>query len=607
MKHHSWYVEDRFTLEPDGVGVGCLSLGFSNPSAQPAFNEDHSLVAMLDGEVYDYAQQRRALADAGHSFGGASHAELLVHGYEHQGASFFAGLHGKFVAALWDVRSRRLVLVNDRFGMRNLYYARLPGRLLFASEIKALLASPAVSRRPHLPGIAQFFTYGQLLGEDTFLEAVRLLPAAGCLTYHADDDRLALERYWRLEDQVSGPPSSKAQALERIADAFDAAIARCTSGDHELGLSLSGGLDARTILGATDAERPLTTLCLGMEGSMDLRCAAQMARLAGRPHHEVILNERFLADFGEHLRHMVRLTDGHYLCQCIVMPTLPVYRNLGIEVLLRGHAGELLHMTKAYNFSLDGEALAACDDSAIEAWLLRRLQTHMLEGTEGRLFAQTYRSQMEQLAQDSLRARLQPFRGLMPPAQQVGRLFLDMRLRRETALSLVEFGSVVETRLPYLDNQLVEEVLRAPVTVKLDETIQAHILRRRFPEFLKVINVNTGARMGAGRLERAFGKVRQKVFAKLGVKGYQPYERLGLWLRRELRPLVEEVLLSPRCLERGLFDAQTLRKVVRRHLNGQANHTFLLLALLIFETGQRELLDGEGNENRSGRREAARA
>src|SRR5262249_25100061 len=157
-------------------------------------------------------------------------------------------------------------------------------------------------------------------------------------------------------------------------------VDRCGGGTQRLGLSLSGGLDARTILGTMDPDRPLTTFCMGMTGSMDLRCAAQMASLTGRVHRDVVLDDHFLSCFEKHLHDMVRLTDGHYLSQCIVMPTLPVYREMGIEVLLRGHAGELMHMTKAYNFSLDHAALSANSDDSIEDWLLQHLQAYMLEG-----------------------------------------------------------------------------------------------------------------------------------------------------------------------------------------------------------------------------------
>jgi asparagine synthase (glutamine-hydrolysing) len=596
MKHYPWYVNDGFADSTSAVALGRVHLGFVDSAPQPAFNEDRSLLSVMYGELYDHDEQRRRLTAQGHRIHGDSQAELLLHGYESEGQAFFKRLHGAFAAAIWDTRRRVLTLVNDRFGMRPLYYAELPGRLMFASEIKPLLVDSGVSRRHHLLGIAQFFTYGQLLGEDTLLEGVRLLPAAGWLTYRPDEDRLTVERYWRMGDRPAAPAATKAESLDRIATAFDQAVKRCTAGTQALGLSLSGGLDARTILATVDASRPLTTLCLGMDGSMDHTSAEQMARLANRPHHKVVLDDRFLGQFSEHLRHMVHLTDGHYLSQCIVMPTLPVYRELGIEVLLRGHAGELMHMTKAYNFSLDGEALAVRDEAGLEAWLWRHLQTYMLEGTGGRLFAPPYRGQMEELARASLRSCLSASKGIDPPVQRVWHLFLSQRTRRETGMSLVKFGSQVETRLPYLDNELVDALLDAPPELKLGETIQAHILRRRFPAFLDVTNVNTGVRMEAGAVTRLCGKLRQKVFAKLGVRGYQPYERLGLWLRRELRPLVGQLLLDRRCLERGIFDPQTVRDVVDKHMSGQ-NHTYLLMAMMIFEQGQRAFESGSGDSD----------
>jgi asparagine synthase (glutamine-hydrolysing) len=590
MRHHPWYRESHYLDHAAGVVMGRMALGLVNVAAQPASNEDGSLLAIMDGELYDYDSQRRRLVADGHVFQSDSHAELLLHGYESRGMQFMRGLNGKFVAALWRPRQRQLVLVNDRFGMRPLYYVGQPGRLLFASEIKALLADPTVGRREDLRGIAQFFTFGHLLGDDTFLEAVRLLPAAGWLTYDVAEDRMTLDRYARLGDTSVSVDHTPVQALERIDHAFGAAVDRCSAGDHRLGLSLSGGLDSRTILASIDPARLFQTVSIGMDGSMDHQSAAEMARLVGCPHHACLLDDSFLANFADHLKHMVRLTDGHYLSQCIVMPTLPRYRELGIDVLLRGHAGEILHMYKAYNFSLDEEALGLRDKAALEDWLFRRLRSYMLDGADSRIFAPAVRAEVEGLARASLRDCLGESDGLNPPVHRIWHLFITQRVRRETALSLVKFGSLVETRLPYLDNDLIDAIFAAPPSLKLGETIQAHILRKRNPAFLKVLNVNTGTRMEAGPLRRVAGKLRQKVLAKLGVRGYQPYERLGLWLRRELRPLVEELLLSDRCLERGIFDPNTVRRVVANHLAG-GNHTFLLMALMIFETGQREFTD----------------
>lgn len=597
LKHHSWYKEENHLDPGNRLALGRVSLGFVNAAAQPAAKEDGSLLVVMDGEIYDYEEQWRALSGAGCVFHGHSQAELLLNGYEHAGPNFFRGLHGAFAAAIWDGRQRRLFLVNDRFGMKGLYYTQLPGRLLFASEIKALLVDAELSRQANPRGIAQFFTFGQLLGEDTLLENVRLLPSAGWLTYTVDDERINLERYWKPDvRQLASHAKPEKALLDDIDEAFQRAVDRRTHGSEWLGLSLSGGLDARTILGVIDPQRAVTTVCLGMEGSLDHRCAEEMARLANRPHRRHVLNTRFLANFEEHLRKDVYLTDGHFLCQCIVMPTLPLYRELGIQVLLRGHAGELMHMDKAYNFSLDAEAMSLKGTDDLLAWLFQRLKTytHLEAGGGAALFASPYRNQVEELARSSLRSCLNESEGVEPAVQRVSQLFLSQRLRRETALSMMEFGSLVETRLPYLDNELIDLLMGTPPELKLGDRIQSHILRRRRPDFLNVVNANTGARMGAGQLAQSASKLRMRVLAKLGVRGYQPYERLGLWLREDLRQLVERLLLSDRFLGRGIFDPSAVKAVVQGHLNRGRNHTYLLLAMMAFELGQRMFQESEG-------------
>lgn len=592
MRHHPWYVEDRHIDPTSGLGLGRISLGFINTAEQPAFNEDRSLLAMMEGEVYDYTEHRRTLAAAGHEFRGNSQAELLLHGFEAQGKDFFHRLNGTFAAVIWDERQSRLILVNDRFGMKPVYYAHRPGNFLLASEIKALLVDPDLSRAINPRGVAQFFNFGQLLGEDTLLEAVRILPAAGWLTYDTREDRLSLDRYWQIEAGQGLDRLSESEVLDHLDHTFQRAVDRRIEGTDHLGISLSGGLDARTILAVINTDRtPITSVTIGMEGSLDHASSARLAEIAGCSHHRYQLDQGFLDRFEGHLRDMVRLTDGHYLCQCIVMPSLPLYVNLGVEVLLRGHAGELMHMDKAYNYSLDPGGLALRTADELEGWLFNRLRAYMSGPEAGALFSSPDGLPMEQLARESLQKTLRDSEGIELPVHRIGHHFLAQRLRRETALSMVEFGTVVETRLPYLDNDLVDALMAAPPSMKFGDRIQAHILRCRRPSFLDVVNSNTGARMVASSLERSLARVRLKVLAKLGVRGYQPYERLGLWLRRELRPLVERILLGDRCLGRGLLDPDTIRSVVKQHIDGQRNHTYLLLALMIFEVGRRELFD----------------
>lgn len=592
MRRESWYVLDAWTDDLRGAALGRVSLGFINTAPQPAASRDGSKRAILEGEIYDYQELRRELEAKGCRFETDGHAELLLHGWQADGVRFTRRLNGCFAAAIWDDREDTLTLINDRFGMRALYYSHSPGRLLFGSEIKALLADRDLSRATDPRGLAQFFTFGQYLGETTSFAAVSLLPAAGILTYHSGDDRVQLSRYARLGESWSTGTATTTEALDRIDAAFARSVARCTDGTAKLGLSLSGGLDARTILAVIAPSQEVSTVCLGMEGSIDVRCAAELARLTNRPHSTHTLGMDFLDGFDRHLGNMVHLTDGQYLCQCIVMPTLPLYRKLGINVLIRGHAGELMHMKKAYNFSLDNEAMKLTEDT-LEGWLWRRLQSHMLDGVVGPLFTPAFGTSLTEQARESMVHSLRESAGTVPPLHRIWQLFVTERIRRETGLSMTEFGSVVETRLPYLDNDLIDALMAAPPELKLGETIQSHILRKRQPSFLSVVNANTGAPLGAGPGKKALAKLKLKVLSKLGVKGYQPYERLGLWLRRELRGTVERVLLDDRCLDRGVFNPETVRAVVANHLANRRNHTFLLMALMIFELGQREFVDGD--------------
>ena len=301
LRHHHWYQEVVHSRDEEGIALGRIGLNENFEGDELARNEDGSLLAVFDGELYDYDEHRQVLAAGGHRFRTSSRAELLLHGYEEQGPRFFRGLRGKFIAAIWDCVRRRLVLVNDRFGMRPLYYAHVAGRVVFAAEIKAILADPHVSRNRNLRGIAQFFTYGQLFDNDTLVESVRLLPPAGCLTFDATLGQVEVTRYWKLEIGIESGRSEK-QRLDRIDDAFSKSVERCFAGPGRLGLSLSGGLDARTILGVANDQIPLTTVCIGVDGSMDHRSSAEMARLTKRSHHAYLLGEGFLARFEEHLR-----------------------------------------------------------------------------------------------------------------------------------------------------------------------------------------------------------------------------------------------------------------------------------------------------------------
>lgn len=591
LRHHSEDVAQRLADAETPLALGSVHLPFAAAREKP-LQRPH-LRAVFSGEIYNREELVPLIQRQGISLDPqATIWEIFVIGVLQIGLPFLRAVDGKFAVAIWNQERQKLFLITDKFGLKPLYYTQAGERFLFASEIKALLCDGEVSRHQNVKGLAQFFSLGHFWNADTFYESIRVVPAASVAEYDLDSGQLRFERYWQMTPQPELSGLTQQEWIERIGDRLQASVAAQTQGTEHLGIALSGGLDARTILGLTDPSQvAMTCFSLGMEGSLDVRSARRLAGLAGYPYHVCTLDEKFLGEFSRHLERMVELTDGHYLSQCIVLPTFPLIREWGIQTLLRGHAGELMHLQKAYNFSLDASVGQIRSQTDLEQWLVQQLSAYLLESVEGPLLKEADSQERETLVQESLREALQETTEWTSPINRISQLFLTQRLRRETALSLMKFHSVTETRLPYMDSRLIELLLSCPPNLRRGETLQAAILRQRNPAFLAPPNSNTGARVGAPQLVRQAALFRMKVLAKLGVKGHQPYERLGLWLRTSLRPLVERVLLSPECLERGVFVPETVQSVVRQHLENQRNHTFLLLSLMIFEMGQRRFAD----------------
>lgn len=585
MMHHDWYETEHVVRPEQGIGLGHVHLGYRSVEESLA-TRDAREVLLIDGEVIRSPSSGEVRTPI---------AQRLLQGHLEKREEFWRECHGKFNAVTWEPDSETLTIINDPYGMKPLYYLHKGDLFAFSSELKSLQAIDAVGLSIDPVGVIQFFTFGHLWGTHTFRESVKVLPPGAMLTYRRSEGKIQISRYCALP--TPDPGVAYDEALQRVDEAFSLSVKDCTKDTDHLGLALSGGMDARTLLALMDDEdcESLQSLCMGMKGSHDQVTARKMADTKGSLYQDFILDDQFLKKFRIHLDHMVQLTDGHYLSQCIVLPTFPKYRELGIQTLLRGHAGELMHMSKAYSFSMDQAALSLQTEADLETWLFQHLRAYMLESLDQPLLAFADQAECDQVARDTIRESLQESQDWERPTDRIWQVFITERLRRETAMSLAKFGSVVETRLPYLDPAVLSALSQLPAERKQDESIQAELLRKHCPAFLDITNVNTGARVGAGALTKKIQSFKMRVFAKLGVPGYQPYERLGLWLRRELAPLVREILLSDQCLDRGVFNPETVRITVEQHLSGRRNHTFLLMAMMIYERGQQLIFHPQEN------------
>ena len=307
---------------PDSCGVyregsvelGCRRLAIIDPEGgdQPITNEDGDVVVAYNGETYNFPELRADLRERGHDFTTDTDTEVFAHGYEEYGTDLFERLDGMFAVAIWDRAEKRLVLARDRFGVKPLSYARVDGGLLFGSEPKALLKSGLIDPAVDEAALRYFLQLRYAPSTTTLFDGIETLPPATSLvaeppesTVGSDDEgwSVSTHRYWRPPVDRD-PPADPATAVRtRLREAVE----RQLVSDVPVGFYLSGGLDTSSVVGlASEAtEEPISTFCMGFaDSSWDERGDARaVADHFGTDHHEITIDGSFVRDFPEMIWH----------------------------------------------------------------------------------------------------------------------------------------------------------------------------------------------------------------------------------------------------------------------------------------------------------------
>ncbi len=582
--------EDRYQVDlyvEDRLAIGRVHLGLVNPEPQPIWNKEHSLCIVMEGEIYDYEDEKRRLIERGHRFHHHNDPEYVLHLYKEYGEDFVERLNGAFVIAIWDKTQRRLLIANDRFGLQSLCYVRLGSGLLFAERAIAFLDYPEFTPQPDLVGMAQYLTFEHPLGDRTLLDGVKLLPPASLLTWH--DGHLALRTYWEFQYPDQCPHRSEAELIEAWAHYFRQAVERQIRGKDAIGVMLSGGMDSRAVLAAIGRRSsPVHTFTFGIPGSDDDHLAREVARIGGARHHFFELRPDYLLHVAEE---GVRLTDG--MKSCIHMHALAPLRQVvnHAQVLYTGSLGDSLmgtHLTR--------DMLTIHDRDALAEELFRRYSRAFRETELAALLTDTLYTQIQGEAFKS-------FRGMLGQSQ--ARLSANIRehysIRQDDRRRILEgqrqLRSQAVVRTPFYDNDLVDFMLTVPPGWRLEGYLYKRAFAKAFPELAKVPLESTGLPLTASMREVYIRANRQLCWwlRNKGVKWIpapqeKPYADYNGWMRTILRPWVEETLLSRPALERGYFNPDYVRTLVAEHMAG-ANHARKLGVLLSLELWHRSFLD----------------
>jgi asparagine synthase (glutamine-hydrolysing) len=577
---------------------------------QPLSNEDGTVWIAFNGEIYNYRELHAALEAQGHRFRTASDTETIVHLYEQHGPDCVRKLRGMFAFALWDERERRLFLARDRLGKKPLIYRREPGRLLFASELKALLQVPGIPREVDPIALAEYVALQYVPYPKSILKGFAQLPPAHWALFSAATGELKIERYWSppYEDQPlsegdAGVPRDDRQWGECLRETLNEAVRLRLRSDVPLGAFLSGGIDSTIITGLMQQQldRPVQTFSIGFPvRQFDERVFARAAaEKLGTEHHELVVDPSAV----EILPKLIRHYDQPF-ADSSAIPTmyLSEFTRRHVTVALTGDGGDELF--SGYD-RYQAVALAA----AVDRWprWLRASLTHS-----------AWQRIPSSVGQKSRRRRAKRFLAMLgqtPERRYLNWISIFDDRRRADLLSpqfqeqfgdhdAAEFILDAYARHPGTDFVRrttavdVETYLPCDILVKVDIASMAYGLECRCP-FLDHRVAELAARMPQ-RLKQHGGKgkrILREVFADLLPESNLRRPKMGFgvpldhWFRHELKSLLSDTLLSQRCLERGYFRPDAVRNLVDEHLSSQWDHSARLWSLLVLELWHREWID----------------
>ncbi|HEY0961587.1 MAG TPA: asparagine synthase (glutamine-hydrolyzing) [Pseudomonadales bacterium] len=572
-----------------GLGMRRLSIIDLAGGHQPVANEDGTIQVVLNGEIYNFRELRSQLQSRGHVFKTTSDTEVIVHAYEEYGTACVEHLRGMFGFALWDSVKRQLLVVRDRAGIKPLYYGEFGGRLLFASELKSILALGQVDRELNWSSVSHLFAFLTTPRDESIVKGVHKLEP-GHLLIARPGQAPIVQRYWDMDFQPDYE-TTEAQFVDKLRGLLEESVKLCMISDVPLGAFLSGGIDSSSVVATMSrlSDRPVKTFSIGFrEPAYDESAhARQVAEAFGTEHHELILDpdiSGFLEDLAWHL--------DEPLGDSSAIPTYMVSKLAAqhVKVVLSGDGGdELFAGYERYVVernqrdrrvpgvvrSLGGFVSSLMPDGMKGRRFLRHLaltgndryvnsMTMFGRDDQRFLFCEGIASHMlkqdhwQDLAQymskeDHWLSRMQylDFKHYLP---------LDIL----TKVDRMSMAHSIEARVPLLDHKLCEFAATIPPEMKMQGNSTKHIFKKALRGILPD-NV----------LDR-----RKQGFAV----------PLGQWFRNEPRGFLHDLLLSDRSRARGIFNSDYIERMLAIHQRGRAMD-LELWTLISFELWCRRFLD----------------
>ena len=567
-------------------------------SDQPMSDEHDELGIVFNGEIYNHLPLREELRRKGHSFSTASDTEVLLHLYREHGAAMLPKLNGMFAFAIHDRRSGELFLARDRMGKKPLYYAESPGTFVFGSELKAVLAHPAVADAVDPLALGQYLSFEYVPAPRTIIQGVRKLEPGHCL--RVKEGRILSDTAWWKID-LTQRPIAEAEAMARLDEALGDATERRLMSDVPLGVFLSGGIDSSAVAWYAQqrSSQRIKTFSIGFEeASYDESAQARLvAKHIGSDHHERTLTRQACVDL---IPGLYAMLDEPFADPSII-PThlLSLFAREQVTVALGGDGSdELLAGYPTFTADRYRAFFAALPSPVIHA--LRSMAALLPSSDKDIAFDFRVKQFLRGFGENARHTHTRWLGGFLP--EEKSALLhpeLAHALRGTHGLEPIDDvyrgstlapGSLNGTILAYLRTYLPDDILfkvdRASMYASLE--VRAPFLDVEVVELINSLPQDLKRRGANGKylLKRLMrGKLPDAIIDR-PKKGFGI--PLSAWLREDLRPLCEDLLDAPLLRQQGYFNAPYIERLKREHMTGRANHRKLLWTLMAFQLWLRQ-------------------
>jgi asparagine synthase (glutamine-hydrolysing) len=590
MAHRGPDGEDQVVYGPIGLGHRRLAIIDLSPlGRQPMVTRDGRYTLSYNGEIYNFRELRAELTARGCSFNSRSDSEVLLYAFATWGLDALSRLNGMFAFAIWDRDTQTLTLARDRFGVKPVYYTQSDNTFLFASEIKGLLAHGAMSASLDHEGLAEYLTFQNFFTDRTLFRNVRLLPQGCYMQVRAGTNALQPTRYWDCHFQEPEGPVDEDQLLERLDELFQQAVSRQLVSDVDVGSYLSGGMDSGSITAVAARQLPyMNTFTIGfdlnsasgVELGYDERNAAEyMSYLFKTEHYEMVLKA------GDMERAMPRLAwhlEEPRVGQCYPNFYAAKLAAKFVKVVMSGAGGDELFAGYPWRYY---RAVVNDDFNHYVEKYFQFWQRLVPEKALPAIMAPVWSDAKHVSPRDIFRGVFNEHANtLTRPEDYVNhslyfeaKTFLNGLLVVEDKLSMAHS---LETRVPFLDNDLADFAMRLPARMKLGNLTEVIRINENEPGG-KAERYYERTRDGKLILRKMMGRHIPQAIADREKQGFSAPD--ASWFKGESIDYVRTRLFDGNARIYDFLDRDTVHALVNDHLEGRVNRRLLIWSLLNIE------------------------